>query len=91
MGRAVKIAISLPEDFLQTVERERDARGQSRSEFFRCAVEEMLSRDQERKWDEEYIRSYREQPETPEELAVTRAFLAVSAESLARESPWDDE
>lgn len=80
-----KIAISLPDEVLQAVERERLARGESRSAFCRRALEAFLRREQERKWDEEYVRGYQQYPETEEELAWAQYGLTV----LALE-PWDD-
>lgn len=82
-----KIAISLPDEVLQAVEQERLARGESRSAFFRRAVEQYLRRERERKWEEEYVRAYREHPETPEELAWVKATLGYAF----ADSPWDDE
>jgi len=80
-----KIAISLPEEMLQAVEKERLAKGESRSEFFRRAVEQLLRRELEREWDEQYVRAYLENPETAEELAWGQLGLAA----LAQE-PWED-
>ena len=80
-----KIAISLPDEVLQAVEKERLARKETRSQFFRRAVEQFLRREREREWDEQYVRAYLENPETPEELAWAQLGLAV----LALE-PWDD-
>jgi metal-responsive CopG/Arc/MetJ family transcriptional regulator len=82
MGRNAKVAISLPEDILAAVERERKARGESRSEFFRRAVERYLK--QESSAVEAYIRGYREIPESAEEIeAAHRMGSAVLAEE-----PW---
>ena len=81
-----KIAISLPDDVLKEIEKERLAKGVSRSEFFRRAVEEHLRRQRERELEEQYVRGYLENPETPEELEwVFKAGL----EALA-ENPWED-
>ena len=43
MGKTAKVAISLPEDILKVVEKERKARGESRSEFFRQAMNDTCS------------------------------------------------
>ena len=59
-----KIAISLPEETLQAVEKERLAAGLNRSEFFRRAVEEHLRRVKEREDVEQYIQGYLKYPET---------------------------
>ena len=86
MAKTAKIAISLPEDLLQGIEKERRARGETRSEFFRRAVEAFLRRERERELEEQYVRGYLEMPETAEEVGwVQAAGLAA----LAHE-PWDD-
>jgi len=54
----VKIAISLPEETLQSVEKERLASGLSRSEFFRRVVEEHLRRVKEREAVARYVQGY---------------------------------
>ena len=80
-----KIAISLPEEMLQAVEKERLACGESRSQFFRRAVEQLLRREREREWDEQYVRAYQLYPETAEEVALAEATLGYAF----AESPWD--
>jgi len=85
MSKTVKIAISLPEEILLEAERARQASGQSRSEFFRQAVQLMIRAEQEREEDERYIRAYREQPETDEEVQQVEA---LAFEALAQE-PWE--
>ena len=42
MGRAVKLAINLPEELYAAAERERRARHETRSEFFRHALAAFL-------------------------------------------------
>ncbi len=84
MHRSAKVAISLPEHMLEAIERERKARGESRSEFFRRAAEKLLKQEQESKAAEAYVRGYRAVPESKEEVeAVHRAGIAVLAEE-----PW---
>ncbi len=84
MGKSAKVAISLPEDILKAVEKERRAKGESRSEFFRRAVERLLLQEQEAKKSQEYIRGYSTMPETVHEVeAAHRAGSAVLAEE-----PW---
>ncbi len=83
--KTAKIAISLPEDLLQDIEKERRVRGESRSEFFRRAVETLLNLERERELDEQYIRGYTELPETAEEVAWAQAGLAALAEV-----PWEE-
>ncbi|MBI2872522.1 MAG: ribbon-helix-helix protein, CopG family [Chloroflexi bacterium] len=86
MTKAAKVAISLPEELLQCIEMERQATGETRSEFLRRAVEAFLLRERERELDEQYVRGYLETPETSEEVGgMYRAGLAA----LAQE-PWED-
>ena len=86
MTRTAKIGISLPEDLLQGIERKRQVSGETRSEFFRRAVEAFLRQERERELEEQYVRGYLEMPETAEEVEwVQAAGLAA----LARE-PWDN-
>lgn len=82
-----KVAISLPDETLQAVEKERKSKGQSRSEFFRLAVEELLRRERERELDEQYVRAYREMPETAEEMAVAESTMHAAF----AESPWEED
>ena len=86
MPRTAKIAISLPEDVLRVIEQERKAKGESRSEFFRRAVEAFLRQQQERVAVEQYIQGYRQRPETVVEIQAThQAGVAV----LVGE-PWNE-
>lgn len=84
--KIAKIAISLPEAVLEAVEKERLQSGESRSEFFRRAVKILLHREQAREAIEQYIRSYREQPETEEELG----WLEEASRGVLAEYPWED-
>ena len=84
MDKSTKVAISLPEHVLEAIEKERKARGESRSEFFRRAAEKLLKQEQESRAVEAYVRGYRAMPESAEEVeGVHRAGVAV----LAAE-PW---
>ena len=84
MGKIAKVAISLPEDMLKAVERERKAKGESRSEFFRRAIERLLEEEWQSSAVKGYIRGYREIPESAEEVeAAHRLGSAVLAEE-----PW---
>ncbi len=85
MGRVVKVAISLPEEVLEAIELEREARGETRSEFLRQAVESFLRRERERDAVERYVQGYREHPESGEEIAMAHA-LGTSV--IAQES-WE--
>ena len=85
MSNAVKVAISLPPSVFQTVEKERQTRGESRSEFFRRAVQAFLRDLQEKRDVERYVQGYLDHPETVEEA---REISAASYAALAEE-PWD--
>ena len=87
MRKAAKVTISLPSEVLEHVERQRQAKAQSRSEFILHAVEERLRRERERADVEQYIRGYQEMPETEEEIAEAEALAAAAISQL----PWDDE
>ena len=87
MSKVAKVTISLPSAMLEAVEREREAKGQTRSEFFVRAVEEYLRRERHRQDVEQYIRGYQEFPETEQEVAEAEALASWS---LGQE-PWDDE
>jgi metal-responsive CopG/Arc/MetJ family transcriptional regulator len=84
MSKTTKIAISLPEELLDAVEREREESGESRSQFFRRAVEIILRHRREQEMSEQYIRAYQQAPETREEITAARR----SASSILGEEPW---
>ena len=84
MSKTSKIAISLPQEILDAVERERDQRGESRSQFFRRAVETLLRHQQEQELSEQYIRAYQQMPETTEEVEAARR----AASTILAEEPW---
>ncbi len=84
MDKSAKVAISLPENILKAIEKQRKASGESRSQFFRRAAEELLKQAQESKAVEAYVRGYGVMPESVAEVeAVHRAGVAVLAEE-----PW---
>jgi metal-responsive CopG/Arc/MetJ family transcriptional regulator len=72
MRKAVKIAISLPDKLLRIAERERKVRRETRSEFFRRAVEALLQQEQERRDVDQYIQGYLAYPESEEEIEEAR-------------------
>jgi len=69
MSKIAKIAISLPEDILESVEAERKLKGESRSELFRRAVNVLLKQRRERMAVNEYVCGYQEIPESVERIA----------------------
>ena len=84
MPKTTKIAISLPEEVLTAVEREREGSGESRSQIFRRAVDLLLRQRKEREMSEQYIRAYQQVPETKEEVTAARR----SASTILAEEPW---
>ena len=84
MPKTKKIAISLPEEVLTAVEREREGSGESRSQIFRRAVELLLRQQKEQKMSEQYIRAYQQIPETNEEVAAARHAATI----ILAEEPW---
>jgi metal-responsive CopG/Arc/MetJ family transcriptional regulator len=89
MGKVAKVTISVPNAMLEAVEREREAKGETRSAFFVRAVEDYLRRERERQADEEYIRGYQEMPETEEERAWAEYGLTMLARITA-EDRWEE-
>jgi len=84
MGKSAKVAISLPEDILEVVERERRAKGESRSEFFRRAIERLLKYERESSAIKDYVRGYQQVPESAEEVEVAH----LSGSAVLGEEPW---
>ena len=84
-----KIAISLPDEVLEAVERERLGRSKvlTRSEFIKKAVQHYLQTESERSLEEQYIRGYLEQPETTEESE----WLSEIADEVFARNPWGQE
>ena len=84
MPKTTKIAISLPEEVLDAVERERVESGESRSQFFRRAVEMLLRHQREQELSEQYVRAYQKLPESPEEVEAARRL----ASTVLADEPW---
>jgi metal-responsive CopG/Arc/MetJ family transcriptional regulator len=84
MTKTSKIAISLPEEVLAAVERERQESGESRSQIFRRAVDLLLRQQREREMSEKYMRAYQQIPETKEEVTAARR----AASTILAEEPW---
>ena len=83
MPKTSKVAISLPEEVLTAVEREREESGESRSQIFRRAVELLLRHRKEKEMSDQYIRAYQQMPETKEEVTAARH----SASTILAEEP----
>ena len=82
-----KIAISLPDEVLEAVEKERLAKGESRSQFFRRAAEAQLRREKDREDIEQYIRGYQKYPETKEEIALAESTLRYAFD----DDSWEED
>jgi len=84
MPKTSKIAISLPEEVLTAVEREREKSGESRSQIFRRAVGLLLRQRKEREMSKQYVRAYQQMPETEEEVPAARR----AASTILAKEPW---
>jgi len=85
-----KIAISIPDELLEAVEKERQSKGESRSAFFRLAVEEHLRRAKERVDVQQYIRGYQKYPETKEEIALAESTIHYAFDEESWEEDWEE-
>jgi metal-responsive CopG/Arc/MetJ family transcriptional regulator len=85
MPDTVKIAISLPRALLDAADAARQKAGVSRSMYFRQAVEEALHAQRDRLDDENYARSYREQPEDAADVDLARRL----GRSALKYSVWE--
>ncbi len=81
-----KIAISLPDEVLAAVEKERLSHSKvlSRSEFIKKAVQHYLRTESEKSLEELYIRGYQEHPETSEETE----WLGEAGTEVFARNPW---
>jgi len=85
MPRTVeKVAISVPAELYEELERDRRAEGMGRSEYFVHAVDELLRRKREQARVRKYVQGYTEQPETADDLLSEQGM----ADALAQE-PWE--
>lgn len=85
MPKTARVVISLPLELLAAVDEKCHARGETRSDLFRAALQAFIRREQERAAIEQYIRGYEEQPETDRDMVGIEAF---DSEMLA-EQPWE--
>ena len=83
MEKTTKVAISLPAEMYKTVEIARIKKGESRSEYFRHAVEKLLKEEQDAKDVEAYVASYAFNPETKAEV---KTIDRLSTSILAKET-----
>ncbi len=85
MSKSAKVAISLPEDILEAAEMQRKARGESRSQFFRRAIERLLKQERESSAVKDYVRGYQEVPESAEEVKAAHQL----GSAVLAEEPWE--
>ena len=83
--KVAKVAISLPPHVLRIVDKECKARGESRSQFFRHAVEVLLRQTNDQKAVQRYIQGYREQPETQAEIETANQ----TSQTMLSQEPWE--
>ncbi len=76
MSKGAKITITVPDDVLAAVKKERSVRNESRSKFFRCAAEARLRSRADAGADRRYARGYQQAPET--ETSVSEQLAAVA-------------
>jgi metal-responsive CopG/Arc/MetJ family transcriptional regulator len=84
MEKSAKVVISLPEPLLKAVEKERKIRGESRSEFFRYAIENLLKQKQEVNAVAAHVNGYRTIPEFSEEIEQVHQ----TGKATLTEEPW---
>jgi len=80
-----KIAISLPAELVEQMERERAVRSESRSAFIRRAVELLFLRQSHAERVAEYVAGYRRHPEGEEEAVISQS----TTQELFDEEPWE--
>ena len=68
MASSTKFSLSLPEPLFAAAERVRTRTGETRSRFFRRALEELLRQERQRDAVERYVAGYVAEPETPYEV-----------------------
>ncbi len=71
---ATKVAVSIPKDLYQALERARKKNGKSRSAVVQDALRHWLNREQEAELVRQYVEGYRRMPETEEETAWVDAI-----------------
>ena len=86
MPSRAKIAISIDARLLARIERLREDTGESRSALIGRALTKLTSESAHEEQVRRYVTSYREQPETPADIAGARGR---ARRTLAR-LPWKD-
>ena len=81
---STKVAVSIPPDLFQAVERARRLRGSSRSAFLQDALRHWLKHQAEVTLVREYEAGYRSKPETRREIKAAES----TAMRLLSETEW---
>lgn len=85
MKKLSRITISLPTELLSEVEEKLAREDENRSATIRRLIEDALKGAKEKADVEQYIRAYKEQPQTEEEFGWTEALLGETLEDV----PWE--
>jgi metal-responsive CopG/Arc/MetJ family transcriptional regulator len=85
VSKAAKVSISLPAEVLERADRERRARGESRSELFRRALDALFREQIREAAVQSYVDGYVAEPETEYEVASAEAI----AGAVWEEEDWD--
>ena len=84
-SKPARLTVTVPSALLAAVDECLVKNGESRSAVVRRLLEEAVWEARERAEDEQYIRAYREQPQTEDELGwVDQVALQIFAEN-----PWE--
>ncbi len=86
MPKTAKISISLPDDVLSRADRNRSERGESRSEFFRRALEALFREEERRAAVDRYVAGYVAESESEYEIDTANA---AAAEAWGAQE-WDE-
>jgi RNase adaptor protein for sRNA GlmZ degradation len=86
MARTAKIAVSIDPELLRRVEEIRERTGESRSAAVTRALRLLTHEEENARLVREYVRAYRDHPETGEEIAVASA----AAKRVLATVAWED-
>lgn len=86
MSKTGKVAVSIPQVTLRSIERARKALGASRSAIVTQALEEWLARRAIGGKDAKYRAGYLRKPESPDEVAGAE-IIAIDA--MSSWEPWE--
>ena len=81
------INLTLPDDMLEIIERERASTGETQSEFFVRLIEAFAKQQKEAEDIERYRRGYEKYPETKEEMA----WIEAAQKDAFPADYWDDD